>query len=173
MVCGLRYFSKTLSVNQLCEMIEDARNEAATSYGWREQLRHLTPTVEKDLSKVHFDSENVDQNGYKTLPNGLTYLGVYSYGDWEKPVFYIIYSDGKKLRGYIPKKGNLWNTDTNRSYGCEPLDDCDEDDIMRAGDDANAVKRGLIGAGEHIEDAGITHNFAQIEADIQERIKRK
>jgi hypothetical protein len=167
-----RRFSKTLSVDQLREMVEDAKDEVASSYGWNNQLRHLTPAVEKDLNKVHFDTENVDQDGYKTLPNGLTYLGVYSYGDWERAVFYIIYFDGKKLRGYIPKKGNLWNTDTNRSYGCEPLDECDEDDIMRAGDDVNAAKRGFIGVGEHIEDVDITHNFAQIEADIQERIQK-
>lgn len=70
----------------------------------------------KDL-KVGFDYENFEIVGYKTLANGLTYLECYAGGDWEHPVTFIIYWDGKKLRGYVPMEGNPWNTDTKQAYG--------------------------------------------------------
>jgi hypothetical protein len=89
--------------------------------------RNLTSVVSKDLDKVKFDCENISDEGYtfgptqllgyKKLPNNMSYYGVAAGGDWETPVFFCIYWDGKKLRGYIPEKGNLWNTDTKEAYG--------------------------------------------------------
>jgi hypothetical protein len=75
----------------------------------------------KDL-KVSFDCENFDMEGkgilgYHTLPNGLTFLGCYGGGDWEHPVSFIIYWDGKRLRGYVPTEGNPYNTDTMQAFG--------------------------------------------------------
>lgn len=55
--------------------------------------------------------------GFRTLSNGLTYLGIVAGGDWEFPVFLIVYWDGKQLRGYVPKSGNPWNTDSKKAYG--------------------------------------------------------
>ena len=82
------------------------------------------PQVKKDLEKVDFDFENEDCNngcnyikGFRVAPNGLPYWGDDAGGDWEVPVFFIIYWDGKKLRGYIPTEGNTWNTDTKTAYG--------------------------------------------------------
>lgn len=82
-------------------------------------FRFLTPTIDKDLSKVSFDTENFTCNGFQTLDNGFTFLGCSAGGDWEHPLFFIIYFDGKKLRGYIPKEGNTWNTKYNTAYGSE------------------------------------------------------
>lgn len=107
-------------------------------YGWSS----LTPQVEKDLAKCRFDCENLDDDkeyvydmkkggytdkltndpmnkvmGYNTLPNGLTFRGFSAGGDWEYPVFWIVYWDGSKLRGYVPEQGNPWNTDTKEAYG--------------------------------------------------------
>lgn len=76
----------------------------------------LLDKLGKDL-KVSFDFENFDIEGYRTLPNGMTYLGLQAGGDWEHPVFFIIYWDGKKLRGYVPTEGNPWNTTTKQAYG--------------------------------------------------------
>ena len=102
-------------------------------------LKSLTPTVEKDLSKVEFDMENWEAYPYKnrksvedailgvqTLDNGLTFLGAWGGGDWESPVFFIIYFDGKKLRGYIPDtKGNPWNHKTKSAFGNNDEEDVD------------------------------------------------
>jgi hypothetical protein len=93
--------------------------------------KHLTPQVEADLDKVEFDTENISDStsdawgwknkqsllGYRTLDNGLTFLGVNAGGDWEVPIFFIIYWDGKKLRGYIPTEGNTWNTISKVALG--------------------------------------------------------
>jgi hypothetical protein len=94
--------------------------------------RELTPQIDKDLSKVNFDMENCycDQDpgisggssfrkiqGFHTLPNGLSFLGVCAGGDWEHALLYILYWDGTKLRGYIPTDGNTWNTKTKMAYG--------------------------------------------------------
>jgi hypothetical protein len=85
--------------------------------------------IQKDISKVEFDFENYeyvkgsgyngckDITGYNVTSHGLPYWGWVAGGDWEMPVFFIIYWDGKNLRGYIPKDGNTWNTDTKKAYG--------------------------------------------------------
>ena len=71
----------------------------------------------KDISKVHFDFENVEGMGIHTLSNGLTYYAFTAGGDWEQPIYIILYWDGKSFRGYIPTEGNPWNTATNCAYG--------------------------------------------------------
>jgi len=106
----------------------------------------LTSQVEKDLSKVEFDTENIDCTpapnvmyggllGYHTLDIGLTFFGVLAGGDWESPVFFIIYWDGKKLRGYIPKNGNAWNHNTHEAFGND-----DEADVEFLGYEASEFK---------------------------------
>jgi len=128
--------------------------------------KHLTKQIEEDLRKVNFDCENIsadpkDSNtpgyiGLNTLPNGLTYLGVTAGGDWENPLFFAIYWDGAKLRGYIPESGNPWNTDTKRAYGN------DEDS-----DEKNLRKRGYSSR----DDAQF--DFSKISEDMQNRIQYK
>lgn len=132
----------------------------------------LTDQVVKDLYKVDFDSENVmvdpefyrrrdemnyaDYVGLHTLDNGLSYLGVLQGGDWEIPVFFILYWDGSKLRGYVPEEGNLWNTNTKKAYGNDPYSD-----------EINFKQRGFSSE----EDA--EYDFRLIEKDIKKRIVYK
>jgi hypothetical protein len=90
-------------------------------------IKYLTPSVEKDLSKIMFDTENVYWEyidnytdrmvDFQTTKSGLNFLGVVAGGDWEVPIFFIIYWDGEKLRGYIPEDGNTFNTVTKKAYG--------------------------------------------------------
>jgi hypothetical protein len=89
----------------------------------------LPEKVRKDIGKVEFDFENYEFEpdnayagsgpivGWRTHENGLPYFGVIAGGDWELPVFFIVYWDGKELRGYVPTDGNTWNTDTKKAYG--------------------------------------------------------
>ncbi len=89
----------------------------------------LSPEMIKDLRKVSFNTENFscvldndgDVYGYKlggmqTLDNGFTFLGCAAGGDWEHPVFFIIYWDGKTLRGYVPKEGNIWDKKNKTAF---------------------------------------------------------
>jgi hypothetical protein len=140
-------------------------------------LKQLTPEIEKDLKKVQFDDENCEWEkgegfcgcekitGFQTLPNGLTYLGVTAGGDWETPLFYIVYWDGEKLRGYIPTAGNFWDTDTKTAYGSE--EDCDGITDGEKAAEENVQKRfGVSG----LEQLGDMDTDAVLE-DIQSRIE--
>jgi len=118
----------------------------------------------KDL-KVSFDFENFEMGGkelmgYTTLSNGFTFCGMSAGGDWEYPVFFVVYWDGKKLRGYVPTEGNPWNTDTKTAYGN------DED-----ADGYNAHKRwpDLFDGGP-VDSGDFATVFSEIEQDIRERI---
>lgn len=103
----------------------------------------------KDLKKVEFDFENYETGineddpahqqeiltskitrgfmnypcGYYVLPNNMPVLFINAGGDWETPICFAIYFDGKKLRGYIPKAGNIWNRKNKSAFG----NDEDED----------------------------------------------
>ena len=139
----------------------------------------LTEAIGKDLSKVQWDEENFEFHkreaycgcgkivGFNILPNGLTYLGITAGGDWEEPLFYILYYDGEKLRGYIPTDGNFWNTDTKTAYGSEHdvVDDADEEASEKAQDE-NIKKRFGVNSRDELGDM----DTDKILADIQARI---
>lgn len=92
-----------------------------------EVLVYENARINKDLSKVDFDFENIDvgddcylsNTGFHTLSNGFTYLLCAAGGDWETPVGFIIYWDGKQLRGYIPTLGNTFNLKYKCAFGSE------------------------------------------------------
>lgn len=97
-------------------------------------------TLVKDLSKVNFDFENWNIGdadpgyekypsshdgfagypcGFKVLGNGMPALFVNAGGDWEHPICFCIYWDGKKLRAYIPSDGNVYNKEQKCAFGSE------------------------------------------------------
>ena len=135
----------------------------------------LISDVTEDLKAVQFDEENFEweagegysggTTGFHTLPNGLTFLGITAGGDWESPLFYIIYWDGDKLRAYVPTDGNHWNTDTNTAYGSESEALDGEEDEEKAAEE-NVKKRFGV---NNVEDLGDLDMVA-ILADIQRNI---
>lgn len=89
--------------------------------------------VKKDLEKIEFDFENsypiaeewmgIDNLvGFREIEN-FSFFGCIAGGDWEVPVYFIIYHDGKIFRGYLPVCGNLYNRNVNSAIG----NDEDED----------------------------------------------
>lgn len=133
------------------------------------EFHELVSNLKKDL-KVEFDCENSeyendrhDKNsllGIQELPNGLTFCGCYAGGDWEGPVFFIIYWDGK-VRAYIPTDGNPWNRTSKQAYGN------DED-----GDLADAIKHGFAGKDDtYFDGASEGFNWSKIMLDILKRIE--
>lgn len=99
----------------------------------------LKGKTEKDIKKINFDFENyyignADANfdkypdscqyegypcGYETLSNGLAVLFVVAGGDWEHPVCFCLYWDGKEIRGYVPTNGNVYNKKEKCAFGSE------------------------------------------------------
>ena len=92
-----------------------------------EPIKHSR--IFKDISKVDFSLENFmcrdigapntsgNWEGFHTLPTGLAFLGCRAGGDWEYPVNFAIYYDGKDLRGYIPRYHNSYNLKTKAAFG--------------------------------------------------------
>lgn len=140
----------------------------AADYAMHCCLAYLTPQVRKDLSKVEFDDENLawqpgeayckadDICGFRTLPNGLTILGATAGGDWEMPIYFCIYWDGTKLRGYVPKDGNTWNHKRKQAFGNGSDEAVEKKEFM--------AQTGLSGYGEYNVDCD------RIVADIMGRI---
>jgi hypothetical protein len=96
-------------------------------------------TIVKDLAKVNFDFENWDIEdgfaeypcGFKILANGMPTLFVNAGGDWEHPICFCIYWDGKKLRAYIPSDGNVYNKKEKCAFGSEEDSDFEEEEVER------------------------------------------
>ena len=87
---------------------------------------NMPKRMDNDLGKISFDWENWDDgnlkdrtkdNGFETLPNGLPILWMWAGGDWEFPVTFVLYWDGKGLRAYIPEEGNVYNKERKSDYG--------------------------------------------------------
>ena len=105
---------------------EELRAKVEKAFGERISPSLLREKLGKDL-KVEFDFENFECReddfgpdglmGLQSWPNGLTFLGMAAGGDWEHPVYFVVYWDGKRLRGYVPTAGNPWNTTTKKAYG--------------------------------------------------------
>ena len=93
-------------------------------YKFAEKIYYIR---ESDRS-VMFDSENIatdtkefgyKMSGIRILKNGLPILGVTAGGDWECPLFFCIYWDGKKFRLYVPRYGNTYNIVAKAAFGSE------------------------------------------------------
>jgi hypothetical protein len=99
----------------------------------------LSDQILKDLSKVNFDFENYtsfrdNEEGFSTYPVGYWELNpgfhvffVNAGGDWEYPICFIFYWDGKQIRAYIPEDGNAWNKKEKCAYGSESNEDADDE----------------------------------------------
>lgn len=88
-------------------------------------IRHST-TIRSDIATVDFDLENIFANekfdptvGYRELPNGFKHYVVMAGGDWEIPVYFVVYWDGNNVRAYVPERGNTFNHETRTAYGSE------------------------------------------------------
>lgn len=160
--------------------------EACKARNEEDNLYPLHEILEDDL-KVRFDTENFDcENphpeyvgtdakliGFHTLKHptqspekDLTLLGCRAGGDWEVPVFFIVYWDGKKLRAYIPTDGNPYNLKEKRAFGNH---DSDAEEANKL-----AVKWG-IKVEEEIDKNNfdpvdvMDHDWVAIENDIRDR----
>lgn len=161
-----RYFAP-ISIDEFKKKVE------AAFYDEEEGFKHyeLKDKLKSDM-KVNFDFENFEYPdshfgpkpvmGYRTLPNGMTLLGMCAGGDWEHPVYFCLYWDGKKIRCYIPTEGNPWNTDTKEAFGND-----DEKDLK------NAKKRWPeeFKDATEVDSGDFEFDFAAIEKDIMERVQ--
>lgn len=130
-------YAPRMTQDDLRRMIVDMalRNDYAEDYGDYDPaapditrmvsmlLEEHLDDVQKDWSKVDFSTENMDVTAERMTSGGVPYLQIRAGGDWETPLVCIIYFDGKKLRGYVPKDGNSYNHKRKAAFGNDEGDD--------------------------------------------------
>lgn len=79
--------------------------------------KHNSSQIGTDFKGIRVDWENHDIINDIRTTNGIPYYLCYAAGDWEAPVYFIVYYDGKKIRVYVPHKGNTWRSDTKQALG--------------------------------------------------------
>ncbi len=73
--------------------------------------------IKKDFKGIKFNWENYDIVGDVRTTKGIPYQLFNAHGDWEIPVYFIVYYDGKKIRVYVPTVGNTWRQDLKQALG--------------------------------------------------------
>jgi len=116
----MRYYTE-ISKEKFLVQVKDMMGDEEYPY-------EMPDRIARDILKVNFDFENfTDFNddegfsgypvGYRELKPGFHIFFANAGGDWEYPVCFLFYwgVDGH-LRGYTPKKGNVWDKSNKCAY---------------------------------------------------------
>lgn len=113
----------------------------------------LIGEVEKDWSKIDFSTENTRVVAERSTPDGVPHLVIRAGGDWETALICVLYFDGTKLRGYVPKAGNTYNHSRKAAFGNHESDaaacrkqfgvDLDDGDCIEIDPDMTLVHRDI------------------------------
>lgn len=91
-------------------------------------IHPLTKQINKDVNVISVDSENFEayaDGGPDKTPEGVEYVIMRMGGDWEIPVYYIVYFDENEyLRCFLSYKGNKFNFDDMCAFGEDDAADC-------------------------------------------------
>lgn len=88
--------------------------------------KYLQEEIPKNDFDIEFDWENYEWKGWNRTNEeylgiqeleGRVFIGCQAGGDWEYPVYFIVFIQNGKWRAYIPKDGNVYNHDTMRAFG--------------------------------------------------------
>ena len=71
--------------------------------------KKIPKKLRDDLNEIEHDEENMEAIGDIQITNGIPYIQGCVGGDWESAIFFVLYWDGKDIRGYIPTKGNSFD----------------------------------------------------------------
>ena len=116
----MRYYTE-ISKEKFLAQVKDIMDDEEYPYEMPERIA-------KDILKVNFDFENFtsfdDKEGfsdypvvYRELKPGFHVFFANAGGDWEFPVCFLLYwGSSGHLRGYTPKKGNVWNKKEKCAY---------------------------------------------------------
>lgn len=122
----MRYFDP-VTTEQLRSRIESTLYESGkvSAYLIRKRLKSDL-AIDFGFKYFHHANEPTDDLygllDYQRLETGLSFFGAYASGDEEHPVYFLVYWY-KRLRIYIPKAGNPYNTTTKRAYGHDDVSD--------------------------------------------------
>lgn len=158
----LRNFVREIAARLDMEDVQDA-SDLDLDYEVVDDLLNLDDALSEDLSEVEFSAENFScaevlsyAEGDKIMGfqqvNGIPFLGCMAGGDWEIPIYFLIYWDGSQFRGYIPKDGNTVNPKNDSAYGNDPeADGTDAVDTIQIDIDQDKIiadiQRNLVSGG--------------------------
>ena len=88
---------------------------------FREEERHTYADVDHENweTKTWWDCPEAAQYLDVQTIDGITFCGVITGGDWEWPLYEILYWDGERIRPYVPIRGNLINPYSLCAFGSE------------------------------------------------------
>lgn len=135
------------------EDYDDIENVIATGF-----MNCAFVTAHDDVQKIRFDYENVFVERFDIMSNGVPFALISAGGDWEVPLVFVFYFDGKQFRGYVPKDGNIYNRTLKQAYG-----NANEDE-----DNADAQKHFKVD-----RYYGLEPDFAKAIADAERRIEAR
>ena len=136
----LKNFKELLYKKLLDALIKDGYTkteaEEELDRDWAYIIEYIID-IHHDCS-VQFDRENISsEDEFLEIAKGTGHLsdilgfheedsfcwfGINAGGDWENPVFFIVYYDGKNFRAYFPEAGNVFNEHTKDALGNDPSD---------------------------------------------------
>lgn len=124
-------------------------------------MEELVDEVWNDWCKINFSTENINVTAEKVTPGGVPYFLIRAGGDWETPLQCVMYFDGKKLRGYVPKDGNTYNHKTKAAFGNN------DNDVTEA---KKQFGDRFLGTDDYLD---VEPDLALVEQDIAKRIEAK
>jgi len=112
-----RNFTKKITAIQLAQCFGGSINtNDIESFLYKNIHNNLNKAL-KDITKIQFDFENIQVIEISTFNSGLSYVLCCAGGDWEAPVYFYLYYDGKDIRGYTPTNGNTFHKKYKTAYG--------------------------------------------------------
>jgi len=105
----------------------------------------------KDFKGIEFDAENALSRGLESTKSSIPYIRAFAGGDWQYPLDFFIYHDGKQFRVYVPTKGNAYRKDIKRVFG-------DNEDLS-AMENEGAITDGEYLANELLRTGQISQSF--------------
>lgn len=110
-------YDEKLNANNMLYSLLDPENKT--------YMHPLTKVFTKDCEIINVDIENFKAYNIKKTSDGVEYVLIRMGGDWEIPVYFIVYFDKDEvLRSFLSYKGNMFNFDDMCAFG-ENLDGSD------------------------------------------------
>lgn len=115
-------YGEELTVDNMLRYLFNGENDTSN--------HPLTKLANKDINIISVDPENFDVNpdiSPNKTPDGVEYVIMRMGGDWEIPVYYVVYFDEDEyLRCFLSYKGNKFNFDDMCAFGEDcAADSCD------------------------------------------------
>lgn len=176
--------STKIEPKKIENLLRDKCNQVGDSEGPGIDLSscHEVGKIGEGLKRVSFDFENYEYTHGSYIGQFRNLLGPRYFGkvpavgcaaggDWEYPVFFIVYvdNDGVTLRSYIPKNGNTWNYDTDSAFGND--EKADSDFLVRWVNDKSLNISPKVIEQNPTDNAEMMFNEDEIIKDIEDNVR--